>query len=62
MTCILAGGVQVLSAGIVAVVRFEAAPDSPKSAGHVRLERVAGVSPSLQRVAVESTGTSIVIR
>jgi hypothetical protein len=62
LTCILAGGVQPLTAGAIAIVRFEAPASTPAGKMNVELERVTGVSPSLDRVAVEGTRTTIVIR
>ncbi|MCU1336769.1 MAG: hypothetical protein JWO19_2350 [Bryobacterales bacterium] len=62
LTCILAGGVKALSAGVIAIVRFEAAHDTPKGERSVDLEKVVGVSPALESIPMESTRTSITIR
>jgi len=62
LACILAGGVQALSAGVIAIVRFEVAQDAPKGEGLVDLENVVGVSPALEPTPIKSTRTSITIR
>jgi hypothetical protein len=62
LACILAGGVQALSAGVIAIVRVEAAKDAPSGEKIVDLEKVVGVSPGLEPIPVESTKASITIR
>ena len=62
LVCILAGGVQALAAGVIAIVRFEAAKDTPKGERIVDLEKVVGVSPALEPIPIGSTKTSITIR
>ena len=62
LVCIIAGGVQALPAGAIAIVRFEAAKDTPAGKMNVDLEKVIGVSPSLESVPMEGTKVSITIR
>lgn len=62
LACILTGGVQTLSAGAIAIVRFEAAEDTPKGERTIALEKIVGVSPTIKSTPVESTRSSISIR
>jgi hypothetical protein len=62
VACVLAGGVQALSAGVVAIVRVEAAPNASKGDELVKFENVTGVSPSLEPIPTEGGKTSITIR
>lgn len=62
LVCIIAGGVQALSAGVIAIVRFEAAKDTPAGKMNVALEKVMGVSPSVESIPMEGTRISITIR
>ena len=62
LTCILAGGVQALPAGVIVIVRFEAATDVPQSEMSVQLEKVVGVTPSLESVPMKNTRVPITIR
>ena len=62
ITCILAGGVQVLGAGVIAIVRFEAPKDNSTGDGIIGLEKVVGVSPTLEPVPIQDVKASIAIR
>jgi hypothetical protein len=62
LRCILAGGVQALAAGPIAIVRFEIPTNIPRGETPVLLERVMGVSTSLSSVPMEGTRASIAIR
>jgi len=62
LACILAGGVQALSAGVIAIVRFETAQNAPKGEAIVDLENIVGVSPALEPIPMKSTWTSITVR
>ena len=62
LACILAGGVQALSAGVIAIVRFEAAKDTPKGERTVDLEKIVGVSTALEPIPLEDTKAPITIR
>ena len=62
LACIVAGGVQALSAGVIAIVRFEAAQNAPKGEAIVDLENIVGVSPALEPIPLKSTWTSITVR
>jgi len=62
LACILAGGVQTISAGAIAIVRFEAVKDSPKGERSVAVQKIIGVSPTLESIPVETTKASISVR
>jgi hypothetical protein len=62
MACILAGGVQALSTGVIAIVRFEAAQNAPKGEALVDVENIVGVSPRLESIPIKSTWTPVTIR
>jgi hypothetical protein len=62
LACILAGGIQTISAGVLAIVRADAAPDAPKGAMTLGLERVIGVSPSSDSIPIANTNVTITIR
>ena len=62
MTCILAGGIQTLDAGVIAIVRFETAKDTPAGEQTVDVERVVGVSAKLEPISIENTKAPITIR
>jgi hypothetical protein len=62
LACILAGGVQALSAGVIAIVRFEAAKDTPKGERTVDLEKIVGVSTKLEPIPLANTKALITIR
>ena len=62
LACILAGGVQTISAGAIAIVRFEAVKDSPKGERNVAVQKIIGVSPTLESIPVETTKASISVR
>jgi len=60
--CILAGGVQALGAGVIAIVRFEAAKDTATGEKIVDLEKVVGVSPALEPITLKNTKAPITVR
>ena len=62
LTCILAGGVQPLREGVIAIIRLEAAGDARKGKTAVDLEKVQGVSPALDSVPMEGTTAPVTIR
>ena len=62
LTCILAGGVQALSAGVIVIVRFETNADMTESEMSVQLEKVVGVTPSLKSVPMKNTRVPITAR
>jgi len=62
LTCILAGGIKVMSAGVIAIVRLEATGEAPKGKLLVDLENVVGVSPALEHVSIEGAQASVTIR
>jgi Ethanolamine utilization protein EutJ (predicted chaperonin) len=62
LACILAGGVQALSAGVIAIVRFEAAKDTSPGEKIVGLEKAVGVSPALEPIPIENIKALITIR
>jgi hypothetical protein len=62
LTCILAGGVHALSAGVIAIIRFEAGVSTPAATLDVDLEKVTGVSPSAQSVPMKAAKTSVTVR
>jgi hypothetical protein len=62
LRCMLAGGVQAIAAGVIAIVRFEAAKDAPKGGRFVDLTEMVGVSPKLESVSIEKTRTAMIVR
>jgi hypothetical protein len=62
LKCILAGGVQPLSAGVIAIIRFEAGIHTPAAKLDVGLEKVIGVSPSVRSVPMKPVTASIIVR
>jgi hypothetical protein len=60
--CILAGGVQEIQAGAIAIVKFAAKADAQPGKAVVRLQRVQGVSADLKRVVIADTNAEITIR
>ena len=62
LACILAGGMQTVSAGALAIVRIDAAPDAPKGAMTLGLERVMGVSSSIESIPIASASVRVTIR
>jgi len=62
LACILIGGVEALSAGVIAIVRIEAAKATPIGERTVDLEKIIGVSAKLEPVPMENTKASITIR
>ena len=62
LSCIVAGGVKPFPAGAIALVRFEAAKNAPKGEMTVILEKIVGVSPSLESVPIPVTKAAIAIR
>jgi hypothetical protein len=62
LTCILAGGVQPISAGVLAIIRLDAEPQAPKGVITVGLKRVLGVSPSLEPLPIAGVTVKVTIR
>ena len=62
LACILAGGAGALSAGVIAIVRVEAAQNAPKGEWLVALENVIGVSPALETIPLKGTKAPITLR
>jgi hypothetical protein len=62
LACILAGGIQPVSAGVLAIIRVDAAPEAPKGAMTLGLERVAGVSPAIESIPIARASVRITIR
>jgi len=62
LACILAGRPQTISAGVLAIVRVDAAPDAPKGVTTIGLERLMGVSPSTESIPIASTSVAVTIR
>jgi len=62
LTCILAGGVQPIAAGVLAIVRFDAEPKAPKGVITVWLKRVLGVSPSVEALPIADVTAKVTIR
>ena len=60
--CILAGGVQPLPAGVVAIIRFEAASDAPRGEMTVELEGIAGASPGTEAISIKNVNAVITVR
>ena len=62
LSCILVGGVQTLAAGAIAIVRFEAGANLAAGKVSVALEKVTGVSPSVQSAAMKGSVAEISVR
>jgi hypothetical protein len=62
LRCMLAGGVQAIAAGAIAIVRFEAAKDAPKGERFIDLTDIVGVSPKPESVSIEKTRTAMNVR
>jgi hypothetical protein len=62
LSCIVAGGVKPLSAGPIALVRFEAAKTAAKGEMAATLERIIGVLPSLETVPLPGTKALLTVR
>jgi hypothetical protein len=62
LTCILVGGVKAVAAGVITIIRVEAAKDTPTGERIVDLEKAVGVSPALESISIPSTKASITIR
>jgi hypothetical protein len=62
VTCILAGGVRPVSAGVLAIVRLDAEPRAPKGVITVGLEQVVGVSASIESIPIASVTVKVKIR
>jgi hypothetical protein len=62
LTCILAGGVQPVVAGVLAIVRLDAEPQAPKGVTTVGLEKIIGVSSSLKSITIASATVKVTIR
>jgi hypothetical protein len=62
LACILAGGIQTVSAGALAIVRVDAAPGAPRARMTLALERVMGVSSSIESIPIASASVRITIR
>jgi hypothetical protein len=62
LACILAGGIQSLPAGAIAIVRVEAASNAPTGKAGIQLEKVVGVSPSLEPIQMSGTTILVTIR
>ena len=62
LACILSGGVQTIGAGVIAIIRFEAAKDAMTGEKIVDLEKIAGVSVALEPIPIENTKALITIR
>jgi hypothetical protein len=62
LTCILAGGVQPIAAGVLAIVRFDTEPQAPKGVITVWLKQVLGVSPSVEALPIADATVKVTIR
>jgi hypothetical protein len=62
MACILAGGVQPFPEGVLAIIRLEAARDTPAGTTTIQLEKVIAVSSSLESIAIPPVSIPVTIR
>jgi hypothetical protein len=60
--CILAGGIQSLGEGAIAIVKFSAAADANPGQAIVRMQKIQGVSADLKTVPIAGAEAPITIR
>lgn len=62
LACVLAGGVAPLPAGTIVIVRFVATPEAARGVANVRIEKIVGASPSVERIVLENVKVAVTIR
>lgn len=60
--CILAGGIQKIQEGAIAIVKFSAAADAQPGKAIIRIQKIQGVSADLKTVEIADASTPITIR
>jgi hypothetical protein len=60
--CVLSGGVRPLQDGTIAIIRFVPAASGPKNLLHVRLDKIAAVSPKLDQIVIPNANGSVTIK
>ena len=61
LRCIMAGGTEPISAGVIAIMKFEAG-NTAAGKFDITFEKIVGVSPSAQPVPIQDMKASITVR
>jgi len=62
LACVLAGGVDPLAGGTMVIVRFVATPEAARGVANIRIEKIVGASPTLERTVIENVRFPVTIR
>ena len=62
ISCILAGGTQVIPAGVIAIVRFEVPANASPGKLTIEMQHALGASSSLGSIGIENTSAPITVR